>query len=215
MSQLDSIVKETRAAFIIAKADGVLDAAEVIQIAHGLALKLYGLGGLDINEKKSLLLHTLKKGLDDDGGVDTLAGMLGASTEFKEAFKSHLINAASASVDLILDAYQKMTSKATSWLPAWVWGLLSSCTKTATLNAKDQQLIRDALAFTGGGTDVITLVDVGVGAVDVSGAATVSAVPVSAATVSAATVSAVPVSAATVSAASAAATLPGTVSESN
>lgn len=201
MSQLDSIVKETRAAFIIAKADGVLDAAEVIQIAHGLAMKLYGLGGLDINEKKSLLLYTLKKGLDDDGGVDSLAGMLGASTEFKEAFKSHLINAASTSADLMLDIYQKTIARATSWIPAWVWGLIPGCTKAVVaLHTKDQQLIRDAMAFTGGGgADVVTLVDVETSShttTDMSGA--VIATPAVAAPVVAPAVA-----------------VPGTVAESN
>jgi hypothetical protein len=180
MSQLDAIVKETRAAFIIAKADGVLDAGEVIQIAHTLALKLYGVTGLDINEKKSLLLYTLKKGLDDDGGVDTLAGMVGASVEVKEAFKTHLIDAASASADLMLEVNRTLT-RATSWIPAWVWGMIPGCTKAVALHAKDQQLIRDALAFTGGGTDVVTLIETGAAtatapsAVDLSGAATATA----------------------------------------
>ena len=165
MSQLDAIVKETRAAFIIAKADGVMDAGEVIQIAHTLAMKLYNVAGPDMNEKKALLMHTLKKGLDDDGGVDMLIGMAGASTEIKEAFKSHLIGAASASVDLLLQAHQMMT-KAVSWLPPWVWALVSGCTKSVGLSEKDQQLIRDALAFTVG-PNAVTLVDT-----DVSGAVT-------------------------------------------
>ena len=211
MSQLDSIVKETRAAFIIAKADGVLDAAEVVQIAHGLALKLYNLGGLDMNEKKSMLLYTLKKGLDDDGGVDSLAGMVGASTEFKEAFKSHLIDAASVSADLMLDIYQKTVARATSWIPAWIWGLIPGCTNAvAVLNTKDQQLIRTALAFTGGGTDVVTLVDVGAGSpaatTDMSGSVVAAAAPAAAAAAAAPAVAAPVVAAVAV---------PGTVAESN
>jgi hypothetical protein len=74
-SELEDLVKETRAAFIIAKADGVLDAGEVIKIAVDLAQKVQKVANLSGSEKKALLLHTLKKGLDDDGGVDSLMGM--------------------------------------------------------------------------------------------------------------------------------------------
>jgi len=143
MSQLDDLVKETRAAFIIAKADGVLDAGEVIQIAAELAQKIHRLGGLSGAEKKSLLLHTLKRGLDDDGGVDNLAGMVGASTEFKEAFKTHLLQAAGAATDLILDAAQGKLKFAAlrNWLPSCI-----GFARTA-LAAKDQKLIAEAKAF--------------------------------------------------------------------
>jgi hypothetical protein len=146
MSQLDDLVKETRAAFIIAKADGVLDAGEVIQLAATLAQKIHKLAGLSGAEKKSLLLHTLKRGLDDDGGVDNLAGMVGASTEVKEAFKTHLLQAAGAATDLMLDAAQGKLNFAAlrdwrSWLPSCI-GFAQT-----VLAAKDQKLIAEAKAF--------------------------------------------------------------------
>jgi len=146
MSQLDDLVKETRAAFIIAKADGVLDAGEVIQIAAELTQKIHKLAGLSGADKKSLLLHTLKRGLDDDGGVDMLAGMVGASNDVKEAFKTHLLQAAAAATDLMLDAaHGKLNFAAVrdwrSWLPSCV-----GFAKTV-LAAKDQKLIDEAKTF--------------------------------------------------------------------
>jgi len=144
MSQLDDLVKETRAAFIIAKADGVLDAGEVIQIAGELAQKIHRLGGLSGAEKKSLLLHTLKRGLDDDGGVDNLAGMLGASDAVKEAFKTHLLQAAGAATDLMLDVAKGKLNFAANWR-AWLPSCLGFV--QTVLVAKDQRLIAEAKSF--------------------------------------------------------------------
>ena len=55
-ASIESLVKDTRHAFIIAKSDGVLDASEVIQIAVDLAQKIQKVAGLSGAEKKSLLL---------------------------------------------------------------------------------------------------------------------------------------------------------------
>jgi hypothetical protein len=106
MSQgpLELLVKETRAAFIIAKSDGVLDAGEMIQIAVELSQKLQKLADLSGSEKKSVLLSTLKKGLEESGGVDSLPGFTDASAEIKSAFIDNLIAAASVSIDMVLSA---------------------------------------------------------------------------------------------------------------
>ena len=50
LTPLEVLVKETRHAFIIAKADGVLDAGEVIQIAADLAQKVQKIAGLSGSE---------------------------------------------------------------------------------------------------------------------------------------------------------------------
>ena len=81
LTPLEELVKETRNAFIIAKADGVLDAGEVIQIATILVVKIQKLVGLSGSEKKAMLLLTLKKGLDASGGLDTLTGLADAETK--------------------------------------------------------------------------------------------------------------------------------------
>lgn len=141
---IEDLVKETRAAFIIAKADGVLDAGEVIKIAIELAQKVQkvDLAGL---EKKALLLHTLKKGLDDDGGVDSIVGMEDASPETKEAFKNQLILAASCSVDIALDAAAGKLDLRKTWKSC-----LPLCLNFAksVVPPKQQKLVDDAILFT-------------------------------------------------------------------
>jgi hypothetical protein len=142
MSQLEDLIKETRAAFIIAKSDGVLDSSEVIEIAVDLAQKVSKLASLSGTEKKSLLLHTLKKGLDDSGGFDSLVAFTSASDDMKRVFQEQILAAASAAVDLVLSAASGKLDlrKPASWLP--------SCFNVVkALLPKDQKLINDALKF--------------------------------------------------------------------
>jgi hypothetical protein len=104
LTPLEELVKETRHAFIIAKADGVLDAGEVIQIATALVMKIQKLVGLSGSEKKAMLLLTLKKGLDASGGLDSLPGFANTSEETKKVFEDSLMSAVSVSVDMLLSA---------------------------------------------------------------------------------------------------------------
>jgi hypothetical protein len=142
MSQLEDIVKETRASFIIAKSDGVLDSSEVIQIAVELAQKISKLANLSGSEKKSVLLHSLKKGLADSGGLDGLAIYAGLSDEVKSGFEDQLLSAASASVDLVLAAASGKLDirKPMNWLP-------SCFTAIKALLPKEQKLVEDAVKF--------------------------------------------------------------------
>ena len=144
MSQIEALVKETRAAIIIAKSDGVLDAGEVIQIAVQLVQKIQKIANLSGKEKKSLLLHTLKKGLDDSGGLDALPAFANASQEMKETFQAELLNAASSAVDLILSA---ASGKLDLRKPSL--GCVLDCFKAASvLLPKEQKALSDAIAFT-------------------------------------------------------------------
>jgi hypothetical protein len=145
MSQgpLELLVKETRAAFIIAKSDGNLDAGEMIQIAVELSQKLQKLGDLSGSEKKSVLLSTLKKGLADSGGVDTLPGLADASAEVKEAFIDNLIEAASVSIDMVLSAASGKLDlrKPSSWaqcIPV-CFGMIR------TLTPKDKAIVKKSV----------------------------------------------------------------------
>jgi len=142
MSQLEDIIKETRAAFIIAKSDGVLDSSEVIQIAVELAQKISKLANLSGSEKKSVLLHSLKKGLDDSGGLDSLTVYANATPEMKAAFQEQLLGAASASVDLVLSAASGKLDlrKPSSWMPCCF-------SVVKALLPKEQKLIQDAVKF--------------------------------------------------------------------
>lgn len=144
-SPIELLVKETKAAFVIAKSDGNLDASEVIQIAVALSQKVQKLASLSGNEKKSLLLLTLKKGLDTSGGVGSLPGFADASAEVKAAFEESLLNAASAAIDaIILAASGKLDlKKPANWLAC-----LPACLSAVNVMLpKDQVQLKEAVEF--------------------------------------------------------------------
>jgi len=142
MSELNDIFKETRASFIIAKSDGVLDSSEVIQIAVELAQKVSKLANLSGSEKKALLLHALKKGLEDAGGLSGITAYTGVSPDVMAAVEEQLLGAASVAVDLVLSAASGKLDlkKPANWLP-------SCCMVVKALIPKDQKLLQDALKF--------------------------------------------------------------------
>jgi hypothetical protein len=143
---IDDIVKETKAAFVIAKSDGVLDAAEVISIAVDLSQKLQKIASLSGSEKKSLLLHVLKKGLDTSGGLESLPGFATATTEEKQAMENQLLTAASTAIDAIVAAASGKLDlkKPSSWKAC-----LPLCLSAAqvVLPAKDQVYLKEASKF--------------------------------------------------------------------
>lgn len=144
-ASLDVLVKETKAAFIIAKGDGVLDVSEVIHIAVELAQKIQKLASLSGSEKKSVLLLTLKKGLESSGGVGSLPGFANASSEDKAAFETSLLNSASVAIDaLVLAANGKLDlRKPSSWFSCLPFCLAS----VDALIPKDQVLLKEAVDF--------------------------------------------------------------------
>ena len=117
-SPLEALIKETKASFMIAKSDGVLDASEVIQIAVEVSQKVQKIAGLSGSEKKAMLLMALKKGLETSGGVASLPGFSNASVETKQAFEDQLIGAASVSIDMVLSAASGKLDlrKPSSWM---------------------------------------------------------------------------------------------------
>jgi hypothetical protein len=145
MSTLEQLVKETRAAFIIAKSDGTLDTSEVIQIAVELAQKVQKLANLAGSEKKALLLHTLKKGLEDSGGLGSLPGFENATKEVKDAFEEQVISAASTTVDVLLSA---VSGKIDLRKPAsWAF-CLPMCMKAVQAFApKDMAILNSATKY--------------------------------------------------------------------
>lgn len=115
---LEALIKETKASFMIAKSDGVLDLPEVIQIAVEVSQKVQKIAGLSGSEKKAMLLMALRKGLETSGGLDCLPGFKDASAETKKAFEDQLINAASVSIDMVLSAASGKLDlrKPSSWM---------------------------------------------------------------------------------------------------
>lgn len=148
-SPIELLVKETKAAFVIAKSDGNLDASEVIQIAVALSQKVQKLASLSGNEKKSLLLLTLKKGLDTSGGVGSLPGFADASAEVKAAFEESLLNAASAAIDaIILAASGKLDlKKPANWLACLPACLPACLSAVNVILPKDQVQLKEAVEF--------------------------------------------------------------------
>ena len=145
LTPVEELVKETRHAFIIAKADGVLDAGEVIQIATTLVMKIQKLVGLSGSEKKAMLLLTLKKGLDASGGLDSLPGFADASEETKKVFEDSLMSAVSVSVDMLLSA---AAGKLDLRKPASWAACLPACISAVTaLVPKDHKYLMEATKY--------------------------------------------------------------------
>jgi len=145
LTPLELLVKETRHAFIVAKADGVLNAGEVIQIAVELAQKIQKVGALTGSEKKAMLLMALNKGLEASGGLEGLPGMVGASNETKQAFQDSLMMAASTAVDMLLSA---ASGKLDLRKPSnWKALLPMCCSAVQALIPKDQALLKEAAKY--------------------------------------------------------------------
>jgi len=68
-SRIEQILTDTKTAFVTAKADGKLEATEVIQIAMNISQKIHTLAGLDSAQKEALVFLCLKKGLVASGGL--------------------------------------------------------------------------------------------------------------------------------------------------
>lgn len=142
---LENLIKETKAEFVIAKSDGILDASEVVKIAVGLVQKIQKLVALSGAEKKSLLLHALKQGLDTSGGIGNLPGFESATEDVKRVIEEQLINSASAAIEAVLLASSGKLDlrKPSSWKAC-----LPACISVAgVLLPKDQQLVGKALEY--------------------------------------------------------------------
>lgn len=145
LSPIEILVRETRNALIIAKADGELNAGEIIQIAADLATKVQKLTGLSGVDKKATLILILKKGLDSSGGLDSLPGFAGTTAEVKQAFEDSLLMAASAAVDMLFSVASGKLDlrKPSSWHTC-----LPACFKALqVLLPKDQALLEQATAY--------------------------------------------------------------------
>ena len=145
MSALETLVRETRFAFMTAKEDGHLEISEVIQIAVDLVQKIRKVQGLSLDDEKALLLHALKKGLDSAGGVMDLPAFKNAPQETLVAFEQQLLAAASTAVDMVLSAASgKMDIRTLTSVSTWK-ACLPFCFSAATaLLPKDLAVLADA-----------------------------------------------------------------------
>jgi hypothetical protein len=144
--ELERIVKEARNAFIIAKSDGVLDAGEVVQIALVVAKGVQRVAGLSGEEKKAVVLLSLRRGLEAAGGLPPIAG---AGPEVMAAVERQLFAAAAAAVDAAVAVAQgKLDLRKPA---AWKAVCLPLCSAAAAAAAaavpRDQPILQQALAL--------------------------------------------------------------------
>ena len=144
---IENLIKETRAAFMIAKSDGHLTAAEVIQIGIDLSQKLHHLGNLSGSEKKAVLLLALRKGLETSGGLDALQAFAGATDSAKKEFEEHLLSAASTAVDALFAVASGAIDlkKPSTW-----FSCIPVCLSAVknVLPAKEAAILEEAKSFT-------------------------------------------------------------------
>ena len=145
MSALETLVRETRFAFMTAKEDGHLEISEVIQIAVDLVQKIRKVSGLSLDDEKALLLHALKKGLDSAGGVMDLPAFKNAPQETLVAFEEQLLAAASTAVDMVLSAASgKMDIRTLTSVSTWKACLPFCFSGAKALLPKDLIVLADA-----------------------------------------------------------------------
>ncbi len=147
LSLLESLVTETRHQFILAKADGILDAGEVIAIAVGIASKIQRLGPLSGPEKKAVVMMALKRGLEAAGGVGSLPGLTESSSAEKEALEQQLLAAAAAALDMAVAVASGKIDlrKPSSWKSCLPF-CSAALSAAAAFVPKDQAIVREALS---------------------------------------------------------------------
>lgn len=149
LTPLENLVKEARHMFILAKADGKLDAGEVVQIAVAVAQRVQRVGAaLAGAEKKALVLLTLKKGLEAAGGLRTLPGFAEAGEGGVAALEAQLLAAAGAALDIAVAAAAGRLDlrKKESWA-ACLGACLTVGKGVAAVALKDQPLLKEAVEF--------------------------------------------------------------------
>ena len=145
MSALETLVRETRFAFMTAKEDGKLEVSEVIQIAVDLVQKIRKVPGLSLDDEKALLLHAIKKGLDSAGGVADLPLFKAASKETLVAFEEQLLAAAATAVDMVLSAASgKLDIRTLASASTWKACLPFCFSAASALLPKDLAVLADA-----------------------------------------------------------------------
>ena len=150
---IQGIINEAKAAFVIAKFDGKLEASEVVQIATTVAMKIHALSNCSLDEKKALVAFALKKGLEAAGGLHGLADLVGH--DGLAAAEKQILDAALAAVNGLLSVAPHLFAPAKnllSSLRASLSACLPFCSQAAALAAvldpKDSAVIAEALAVT-------------------------------------------------------------------
>jgi len=162
VSGLQGIINETKAAFVIAKFDGKLEATEVVQIATDVALKVHKLSVGSPEEKKALVALALKTGLAAAGGLHGLADLAESNPVALVAAEKQVLDAALAAVNGLMAVAPQLFAPAQGVLSALrqsLAGCLPFCSQVVqVLDPKDAALISEALEAVKAGSAPPTVV---------------------------------------------------------
>jgi len=141
LSPLQTILKETEEAFVAAKADGKLEATEVVQIALQISKKIHLLSGLSLADKKALILLALKKGIVSAQG---LQGLEGSGPDGVAAAERQILNGAMAAVDGLMSHVPQLFAPVKNALLACLPFLSQAANVASQLLPQDAALIHEA-----------------------------------------------------------------------
>jgi hypothetical protein len=142
-SVLDTIIRDAKVDFLIAKHDGVLEASEIVHIALSVAQKVHALGSISDEEKDAMIVLSLKKGLAAAGGMPFVGDLPPAMVE---GLENQLFQAGLAAVKAMRGVAPRLFAPAKNALLA----CLPYCSQLAgvassVLAPKDAAMIQEAL----------------------------------------------------------------------
>jgi hypothetical protein len=145
-TQLETIVRDAKVAFLIAKHDGVLEASEIVQIALEVAQKVYALGSLSDDEKDAMILLALKKGLAAAEGLCSLPAFAAIPAGALDALENQMLQAGLTAVKAMRAAAPRLFAPVKDALRSCVpYFSLCASAATSVLPPKDAKMIQDAL----------------------------------------------------------------------
>jgi hypothetical protein len=144
LSPLQTILKETEEAFVAAKADGKLEATEVVQIALQISKKIHLLSGLSLADKKALILLALKKGMVSAQGLHGMAELVGSGPDGVAAAERQILNGAMAAVDGLMSHVPQLFAPVKNALLACLPFLSQAANVASQLLPQDAALIHEA-----------------------------------------------------------------------
>jgi hypothetical protein len=142
-SVLDTIIRDAKVDFLIAKHDGVLEASEIVHIALSVAQKVHALSSISDEEKDAMIVLSLKKGLAAAGGMPFVGDLPPAMVE---GLENQLFQAGLAAVKAMRGVAPRLFAPAKNALLA----CLPYCSQLAgvassVLAPKDAAMIQEAL----------------------------------------------------------------------
>lgn len=154
VSGFQGIINEIKADFVIAKFDGKLEAAEVVQIATNAAMKIHSFSSGSLDEKKALVVLALKQGLAAANG---LHGLADSSPSGIAAAEKQVLDGALAAVNTLMGVAPHLFAPAQGVLSSLKESLLKClpfCSQAAAiakaLDPKDTLLISQAMEMVKG-----------------------------------------------------------------